>query len=484
MIIKSTKQQTEKSSVIAAITDGKTETLPPQLREMAEILFENKSLIENQEGSYQIQTVEQGKIVHCVFLNLTSDKKYNVRQLFLLFAAAFKTMKRQKVKSISVLLDGIGDILTEDMISKLLEIPVLVSYEFCKYKSDCSDGGFQQVEFVLQRGISDDMVQEAISVAESTTLARDFVNRPSNDMTAQQFAEETQKLGQQYGIEVSVYHEDKIRELGMGCFYNVAKGSREKPELIVMKYRGNPNCEKTIGLIGKGVMFDSGGYNLKSKMDTMHDDMGGAAAVVAATVAAARNRLPVNVTAVIAACKNMISDTAQVPGDIVRSMSGKTVEMLNTDAEGRLTLIDAITYAVREEKVDVIIDIATLTGAAKGAVGNRCSAVLSNDEDWYCLLKKSSEESAEKIWRLDLDDELRSCLNSPVADIRNVNAGGTQGAGTGIAAMFIEAFTEGKPFVHIDMAPVNWLLEENSYCARGGTGYGSALLYRVLKNAR
>lgn len=135
-------------------------------------------------------------------------------------------------------------------------------------------------------------------------------------------------------------------------------------------------------------MFDSGGYNLKSKMATMHDDMGGAAAVVAAVVAAARNHLPVNVTAVVAACKNMLSDTAQVPGDIIKSMSGKTVEMLNTDAEGRLTLVDAITYAIREEKVDVVIDIATLTGAAKGAVGNKCAAVLSNDDNWYRSPKK------------------------------------------------------------------------------------------------
>lgn len=483
MVIKCTKQQEEKNNMIVAMLDGSTEKLSPQIAQMASVLFENNKLNPNQEGSYSLQMIEEGHLCQYVFVNLISSKKYTVRTLFLLFAAAFKTMKRNKSESVSVVLNEIEDILTCEILSKLLELPILVSYEFNVYKSNCSEETLKEVEFVLNREVPDSMVEKAVVVAESTTLARNFVNHPSNYMTAQQLAKEAEELGNQYGIDVSVYHEDKIKEWGMGCFYNVAKGSREKPELIIMRYKGNPNEEKTIGLIGKGVMFDSGGYNLKSKMATMHDDMGGAAAVVAAVVAAARNHLPVNVTAVVAACKNMISDTAQVPGDIIKSMSGKTVEMLNTDAEGRLTLVDAITYAIREEKVDVVIDIATLTGAAKGAVGNKCAAVLSNDDNWYQITEKASNESAEKIWRLDLDEELRSCLNSPVADIRNVSLGGTQGAGTAVAAMFIEAFTEEKPFVHIDIAPVNWLAEENNYCTRGGTGYGSSLLYHILKNA-
>jgi leucyl aminopeptidase len=228
-------------------------------------------------------------------------------------------------------------------------------------------------------------------------------------------------------------------------------------------------------------MFDSGDYSIKSKMHTMHDDMGGAAAVIGAIRAIALMELEADVVAVIPACKNMISGNAFVPGDVLRTKAGRTIEVLSTDAEGRLILADALTYAIHEEKADEIVDIATLTGAAKRAVGNKCAAVMANHEELYGLLEKASLRSCEKIWRLDLDGELGPALSSSVADFKSSNPDNPAGGGAILAGLFLQKFVEKKPWAHIDMAPVNWLTEENAYCRKGATGYGVSLLYQFVK---
>ena len=188
-----------------------------------------------------------------------------------------------------------------------------------------------------------------------------------------------------------------------------------------------------------------------------------------------------NVIAVVAACENRVSGDAYVPGDILFSMNGKTIEMLNADAEGRLTLADAITYAIRKEGAGAIIDIATLTGAAKGAVGGRSAAVLSNDDELYEEVLEASRISCEKIWRLPADKELFPVLQSEVADIKNSNPGNTMGGGTIVAGLFLQEFVESHPWVHVDMAPVNWAADGNAYCIHGATGYGVSLLYETVK---
>ena len=213
----------------------------------------------------------------------------------------------------------------------------------------------------------------------------------------------------------------------------------------------------------------------------MHGDMGGAAAVIGAIRAIALEKLPVNVIAVVAACKNMISGDAYVPGDILFSMNGKKIEMLNSDAEGRLTLADALTYAIRKENAGSIIDIATLTGAAQGAVGVRSSAVFSNDEELYAEVEEASERACEKIWRLPLDKELFPVIESEVADIQNSAQGSTMGGGAIVAGLFLQEFVEDHSWVHVDIAPVSWESKDIDYSIKGATGYGVSLLYETVK---
>ena len=405
------------------------------------------------------------------------------REVFLRLAKALQSCKAVKAGVTAVLLDNAGAILKKPaVLEKLCELPYLVSYQFNAYRSAPVENGMKEMVLVTEQEGLEPVLEEAGHVAMSTRMARDLVNHPSMYMTPVRFAGEMEQMAAENGLEITVYGPKEMQEMKMGAFLSVARGSKEEPRLIVLRYYGGKADEAPIALVGKSVMFDSGGYSLKSKMATMHDDMGGGAAVAGAIRAIAAQKLPVNVVAVMAACKNMVSGDAYVPGDILFSMNGKTIEMLNSDAEGRLTLADAITYAIRKEGAERIIDIATLTGAAKGAVGARSAAVIAGDETLYEAMKKASEDSCEKIWRLPADQELFEVLRSEVADLKNSNPGNTMGGGTIVAGLFIREFTEGKPWIHVDMAPVNWLAEGNSYSIRGGTGYGVSLLYETVKN--
>lgn len=269
----------------------------------------------------------------------------------------------------------------------------------------------------------------------------------------------------------------------MESFLAVARGAKNTPPvLIVMRYLQGGDAP-IIGYVGKGIVYDSGGYSLKSNanMKNMFDDMGGAAAVIGAMSAIANQKLPVNVVGVIAACENKLSYDSYTPGDIIGSMAGKSIEVTNTDAEGRLTLADAITYAIRKERCDILVDIATLTGAAKAAVGKYSSAVITNDDVLYAALRHAAYCSSEKVWRLDADEEMRVCLNSSVADIKNASGATTDGGGCILAGLFLQEFTEKKPWLHIDMAGVNFRAEPPAFSASGATGYGAALLFYLAR---
>lgn len=430
---------------------------------------------------YGMNLYLEDRNVKVILVNLGDGTATN-RELFLAFAKAFKGCKEAKAAVTAVLLDNGGEITCRrEVVKKICELPYLVSYQFNAYKSVPVENGMEETVFVTGMEGVEELAGEAADVAESVMLARDLVNHPSMYMTPAKLAGEAEKLAAELGIEVQVFDKAQAQEMNMGSFLAVARGAAAEPRVIVLRYRGGSPEEAPVALVGKGVMFDSGGYSLKSKMATMHDDMGGAAAVIGAIRAIAKQKLPVNVTAVVAACENMVSGDAYVPGDILFSMNGKTIEMLNADAEGRLTLADAITYAIRKEGAGKIIDIATLTGAAKGAVGGRSSAVVANDEELFEEIREASEVSCEKIWRLPADKELFDVLKSEVADIKNSCPGNTMGGGTIVAALFIQEFTEGLPWCHVDMAPVNWLPDGNAYCIHGGTGYGVSLLYEMVR---
>ena len=267
----------------------------------------------------------------------------------------------------------------------------------------------------------------------------------------------------------------------MHAFLEVARGSENPPRLIVMKYNGDSeNKEDIIGLVGKGLTYDSGGLSIKSTagMVTMKSDMGGAAAVIGAMSAITKLKAKANVVAVVATCENMISGKCYRPGDIINSMGGKTIEVLNTDAEGRLTLIDAVNYIIEKEHATKVVDIATLTGAVISALGITATGVVANNDFFYNRLEQASKICDEKVWRLPAFDEYKELIKSDIADLKNI--GGPK-AGTITAGLFIGEFVGEKPWLHLDIAGTSWSEKDSSYESKGGTGCGARLLYHLIK---
>jgi leucyl aminopeptidase len=306
-------------------------------------------------------------------------------------------------------------------------------------------------------------------MAESQNFARDLVNEPANTLTPSSLANYARNMASEAGLDCEVLDEAAMRELGMGSLLGVAQGSDNAPALIVLRYTpATPVSDDHLALVGKGVTFDSGGISIKPAdgMEKMKYDMGGGASVIGAMRAIAQLKPNVRVTAFIPAVENMLSGRAQRPGDVVKSMNGKTVEVINTDAEGRLILIDAITYAIRNGATH-IVDAATLTGAIVVALGHLHIGSFSNNDDLHGRLAAAGRAAGDRIWRMPLDEDYKDYLKSAFADLPNV--GGRWG-GAITAAKFLEEFVEGKPWVHLDIAGTAWLDDAKPHMAKGPTG--------------
>jgi leucyl aminopeptidase len=317
------------------------------------------------------------------------------------------------------------------------------------------------------------------AVASGVQVARECANRPGNHATPSHLASEAKKIGKEFGLKVEVFDRKDIEKIGMGSFLAVAQGSEEPPRFIVMRYNGQPASKAPIVLVGKGITFDSGGISLKpgAEMDEMKFDMGGAASVLGTMRAVGELKPKVNVVGLIAACENMPSGRAVKPGDVVKSLSGQTIEILNTDAEGRLILCDALTYAERF-KPAAVIDIATLTGACVVALGHHHSGLFTADDTLAEQLLAASRAALDPAWRMPLDAEYDEGLKSNFADMANI-AGRAGGAIT--AAMFLKRFTAKYAWAHLDIAGTGW----KSGAAKGATGRPVPLLTQfVLSRAR
>lgn len=359
---------------------------------------------------------------------------------------------------------------------KVVENAYLASYEGYTLKSDVKDG-ISGIE-IRSTFFEEKLFEEAMILSEMTQYSRNLVNTPANLLTPSILASKVEDLGQNVGFDVDVLDVSKIRALKMDAFLSVSKGSMEEPKLIVMRYKGGQDS-KTFGLVGKGLTYDSGGYSIKptSSMINMKNDMGGAAAVIGAMGAIAKMKLSHNVIAVVAACENMISGSAYKPGDIVQSMGGKTIYVGNTDAEGRLTLVDAIHYIQEIEKVDMLVDIATLTGAAMYAFGNSASPIVANDDTISKLVEKSFAKSNELMWPMPNLPEYHKQVKHELADLNN--SAGRPGVMT--ASAFLEAFVYDIPWVHIDIASTALLDKVKGEKPAGATGIGVRGLYQVIK---
>jgi leucyl aminopeptidase len=316
-------------------------------------------------------------------------------------------------------------------------------------------------------------------ISEAVYMARDLVNGPSNQVTPTVLAEKAQQIAKNYGMEIQVFEVSQAEAMGMGAFVAVAKGSQEPGKFIVLEYNKGKGLD-TIALVGKGITFDSGGISIKpsENMDRMKDDMSGAATVLATMQVASKLQLPFHLVGIMPATENLPSGKAYKPGDILKTLSGQTVEVISTDAEGRLILSDALTYSLRYQP-KAIIDLATLTGACVIALGDFVIGLFGNDESLSKRIEEASSKTGEKVWRLPLWDEYFEYLKSDAADFRNV---GTRAAGAIIGAIFLSKFVEKVPWVHLDIAGPASIEKERPYIPRGGTGVGVRLLVQLLRN--
>lgn len=320
-------------------------------------------------------------------------------------------------------------------------------------------------------------------LAEAANLARDLENEPSNYMTPTELASAARAVADEVGLECQVLDREDMVELGMGGLLGVAKGSHEEPKFIVLTYRGDAATDKSIGFVGKGVTFDTGGISIKAAagMEEMKGDMSGGASVIAAMKAIAQLRPEVNVTGIVPATENMPGGAAIKPGDVLVAMNGKTIEVINTDAEGRLILADGLCYARRLD-LSPIIDVATLTGAISVALGDVALGVFANDEELVRQLVAAGSEAGEKLWQLPLFEEYRRQIKSDVADIKNT---GGRKAGSITAAWFLAEFAETTPWAHLDIAGVDTYEHENGWVVKGASGIPvRTLVHFVLDRAR
>ena len=365
-----------------------------------------------------------------------------------------------------------------------VEGALLGSYRFDRYKTDTSDT--HHVGRLLLVNDSVDSIQAAkdiergIIVADSVNMTRDWVNHPANIMTPRYLAEEAAQLANQYGLGLTVLERENMEELNMGALLAVAQGSQEPPKMLILKHQGKPGSEEWIAFVGKGITFDSGGISIKPSegMKEMKDDMAGAAAVLGAITAIARLQLSANVMAVIPCTENMPSGTAFRPGDVITSMEGKTIEVVSTDAEGRLILADGLTYA-RRLGATKLIDIATLTGACVTALGNITSGLITNHDDWGGVILAAAQDAGEKMWQLPSYEEYNEQIKSSIADIKN---SGGRPAGAITAGLFLANFTDGLPWAHIDIAGTVTTDKDKGYLVKGATGVGVRTLIQLAEN--
>ena len=368
----------------------------------------------------------------------------------------------------------------EALLEAFLEGFILASYSFQEYMSEKKDTTVASLTIVS--GLSEDRRKELYNTLEATLWTRDRVNEPVSHLNAPKLSEEIVRLFEGTAAKVEVFEKAKIESLKMGGLLAVNKGSIDPPTFSIIEYKPeNAINEKPIVLVGKGVVYDTGGLSLKptpNSMDLMKSDMGGAAMMIGALGAIVKNELPVYVIGLIPATDNRPGGNAYAPGDVITMYNGKTVEVLNTDAEGRMILADALSYGDKYDPM-LVMDAATLTGAAIRSIGEYASCVMGNaDEKYFKLLKEAGEKTWERTVELPFWEDYGEEMKSKIADLKNI---GGPYAGQITAGKFLENFTE-SPYVHIDIAGPSFTQSPKGYYSYGGTGYGVRLIYNFMKN--
>ena len=407
-------------------------------------------------------------------------KKFSSYDLRRVAGAAVRMLKSRGIRSFAFVAPS--SIPADEAARAIVEGAHVGNFDPDYYRSDRKDQKIDDLTIVASgdKAALEKAANEARIIGESQNFTRDLVNEPSNRMTPTILADRAKKMCTEVGLKCEVYGADKIKEMKMGAFWSVAQGSDEPPALIVMTYEpaGAP-AKPVLGLVGKGITFDTGGISIKPAdgMEKMKYDMAGGATMIGAMRAIALLKPKVKVISIVCATENMPSGKAQKPGDVQIAMSGKSIEIINTDAEGRLVLADGLYYA-RQLGCTHLVDAATLTGAVVVALGYANAGIFTNDDEMYSRFQAANTKAGEKMWRLPLDDEYKEQIRSSIADI--MNSGGRWG-GAVTAAMFLKEFAEDTPWIHLDIAGTAWMEDQKPWIAKGPSGIALRSLVEFVK---
>ncbi|HAP66343.1 MAG TPA: leucyl aminopeptidase [Nitrospinae bacterium] len=468
--------------------EGLAKVIDKRLNGLIAKLFKDKDF----EGKpNQIRLIyTQGKLPaeRVLLVGFGKEKDFKIEKLRQASGNSTKAVRDLGLKKFSTALAQVKIKKVSDYeISKAVtEGGILSLYDFTSYRTEKREEIKKVDEIALLVEKEDKEIKkgldDAVKISEAVYIARDMINHPANTATPTYLAEQAKRIAKKSGIRCKILDRADMERLKMGALLAVARGSDEPPKFIIMEYSGGKKGEPPVLIAGKGLTFDSGGISIKpsEKMEEMKHDMAGGAAAICAIKAAADLKLPVNVIALIPATENMPSGKADKPGDVVKAMSGKTIEVISTDAEGRMILADALTYGERY-KPKAVIDLATLTGACIIALGYHASGLLGNDKDLIEAIKKAGEKSGERVWELPLWEEYEEQNKSDIADVKNV---GGRGGGTITAAAFLKKFAGKFKWAHLDIAGTVWEYNGKPYIPKGAVGVGVRLLVEYLRSQK
>jgi len=437
------------------------------------------------EGEILIIYVDEKHEQRVALVGLGEQDQLTKEKLRRVYASLAKACQSRKLKSINLLLPKISAINEADLVGGIAEGLLLANYAFTKNKSlSIKDNPTVLLEKATLIGTGKHILSIANkykTISEGVYLARDLVNGNADDITPQYLAKTAQSFAKKLPhVKTTVFDKKRIQKEKMGLLLAVSRGSMQDPVLIIVEYTGNPKSKDKTVVVGKGITYDTGGLNMKptGSMETMKCDMGGAAAALGTIYVAAKLGLKINVTAVVPSTENSVSAASYKPGDVYNSYLGKTVEVGNTDAEGRLVLADALAYAVDHLKPTRMIDFATLTGAIDVALGAETAGIMSNNNTLADQLIQSGLNTYERAWRMPLHEEYKEQLKSDIADIKNI---GGRSAGAITAAVFLQEFVGKTPWAHFDIAATAYLSEPRRYHPKYGTGVGVRLMIDFLE---
>ena len=477
--------QKQTSLLVIGVFEGEQDF--SQSKELDPAVFASiKETLDNKEfrGSFGtsilVYTLGKGPMKKIMLLGLGKREKFTDESARICAGKAAQKVKDLAIKEFSILQFSNLD---EGLIEAMTEGVSLALYSFDKYKSESKSAKVEEVSILINSDSPkfQTVAEKASLVVEAVNFCRDIGNLPPNDCPPAQLASIALSLAQDHGLKVRVIDRYELENMGMGGIVAVGKGSNSPPKLIILEYNGAGD-QKPYLLVGKAVTFDTGGISIKpgEKMDEMKFDKCGGCTVLAVMRAVASMKIAANVVGIVPSVENMPSSTSYRPGDIIKMYNGKTVEVLNTDAEGRMILADALAYGIATYSPKAVIDLATLTGAAIIALGANVAALVGTNKQLADKLRKLSDKTGEKMWELPLYDEFHEQIKSTYADIRNI--GGRPG-GAITAAAFLSNFVNGAPWVHIDIAGTAWTQDgtyERSYNPKGATGFGVRTLVKLL----